>query len=56
MLTKLQQHFRFYLALALTGLLAAGVRLQAAPLGAAHSAAIEADATRLPMEVASAPR
>jgi hypothetical protein len=33
MLTNIQQHFRFYLALLLSMLLAVGVRLQAAPLG-----------------------
>ncbi|MBD2720697.1 hypothetical protein [Hymenobacter armeniacus] len=35
MLANFQHHFRFYLALILSVLLAAGVRLQAAPLGAA---------------------
>ncbi|MBF9220924.1 hypothetical protein [Hymenobacter ruricola] len=36
MLTNLQQHFRFYLALILSALLALGIRLQAAPLGSAQ--------------------
>ncbi len=34
MFTNFQQYFRYYLALLLSALLAVGVRLQAAPLGA----------------------
>ena len=34
MYTNIQEYFRFYLALFLTIILAVGVRLQAAPLGA----------------------
>lgn len=34
MYTNIQEYFRFYLALFLTIVLAVGVRLQAAPLGA----------------------
>jgi hypothetical protein len=46
MLTNLQQHFRFYLALILSALLALGIRLQAAPLGSAQ----------LPVEQAARPQ
>ncbi|MCC3152278.1 hypothetical protein Q3A66_03355 [Hymenobacter sp. BT770] len=38
MFTNIQQYFRFYLALALSILLAIGVRLQAAPLGSGTTA------------------
>ena len=38
MFTNIQQYFRFYLALALSILLAVGVRLQAAPLGSGMTA------------------
>ena len=38
MLTNIQQYFRYYLALMLSLLLAVGVRLQAAPLGASTPA------------------
>ena len=39
MYTNIQEYFRFYLALFLTIVLAVGVRLQAAPLGAGRAVA-----------------
>ena len=41
MFTNIQQYFRYYLALVLTGLLAVGVRLQAEPLGTGPAATTE---------------
>ncbi|GAC1376761.1 MAG: hypothetical protein NVS3B25_14830 [Hymenobacter sp.] len=48
MYTNIQHYFRFYLALALSILLAVGVRLQAAPLGAGTPAKEEVTAGATP--------
>jgi hypothetical protein len=49
MFTNIQQHFRYYLALVLSVLLAVGVRLQAAPLGTKSIATDEVTATQPPL-------